>query len=220
MKDYYSRKLNAEKLSLCYEIAPPRVRQYLEAEIRYSLQFIQKGDVIIELGCGYGRALTRFSEKCAIAIGIDTSHESLVYGREKGLNIPFVTTNASNLCFRDQTFDRVFCIQNGLSAFKLNPRDLVCESLRVLKPGGTAVFSSYSEQFWEDRLEWFRIQSRYDLIGEIDELKTMNGVIVCKDGFTAKTIYPNDFLSISQGLGASVMIEEVDASSIFMILSK
>lgn len=32
---YYSQKLSAEKLRLCYEIAPQRVKQYLESEIAF-----------------------------------------------------------------------------------------------------------------------------------------------------------------------------------------
>ncbi len=220
MKDYYARKLSAEKLSLCYEIAPPRVKQYLEAEIIFSLKFIQKDDLVLELGCGYGRILQRFSENCAQAFGIDSSYESLRWGKENGFDLKSVTNNASKLCFKDHAFNRVFCIQNGLSAFNVDPRVLVRECLRMIKPGGTAIFSSYSDRFWEDRLEWFRIQSRFDLIGEIDELKTQNGIIICKDGFTARTIRPEDFLSISQELGIKAQIEEVDNSSIFYIVTK
>ena len=34
-KSYYSDKLSAEQLRQCYQIAPLRVKQYLNAEIQY-----------------------------------------------------------------------------------------------------------------------------------------------------------------------------------------
>jgi len=218
VKDYYARKLNAEKLALCYEIAPPRVRQYLEAEINYSLQFVHTKDSVLELGCGYGRAQKRFAEKGAFVVGIDTSFESLLWGKENRHDLQFVGMNASLLGFPDHSFDRIFCIQNGLSAFKVEPLNLLGEALRVAKPGGNVVFSSYSERFWKDCLDWFKIQSRYDLIGEIDDEKTGNGRIVCKDGFTARTIRPDDFLSLTSRIGIQVKVEEVDDSSIFFVI--
>jgi hypothetical protein len=77
------------------------------------------------------------------------------------------------------------------------------------------LFSSYSERFWEDRLEWFRIQSEKTLIGEIDDAATGNGVIVCKDGFKAGTVRPDDFIRLTSDLAVDPIITEVDNSSIF-----
>ena len=34
MGGYYENYLSADRLRLCYEIAPPRVQRYLEAEIQ------------------------------------------------------------------------------------------------------------------------------------------------------------------------------------------
>jgi hypothetical protein len=54
MQDYYKDKLSAERLKKCYDIAPQRVRQYLDAEINYVLQKINKSDLVIELGADTG----------------------------------------------------------------------------------------------------------------------------------------------------------------------
>ena len=89
------------------------------------------------------------------------------------------------------------------------------EAMRVTRSGGTVLFSSYSERFWVDRLEWFQIQSDHGIIGEIDEDATDSGVIVCKDGFRATTVGPDEFLSLSMGLDIETQITEVDGSSIF-----
>lgn len=123
--------------------------------------------------------------------------------------------NAIELGFIDRQFDVVICIQNGISAFKTDQRKLIEEAMRVTRSGGTVLFSSYSEHFWEDRLQWFRIQSEHGLIGLIDDNATGNGTIICKDGFRASTVAPDDFISFTSDFDIDPMISEVDGSSIF-----
>jgi len=123
--------------------------------------------------------------------------------------------NAVKLAFYDGAFDCVICIQNGISAFHVDQQALVSESVRVAKAGATVLFSSYSERFWKDRLEWFELQSKAGLVGEIDYEKTTDGVIVCKDGFTATTMSSDHFLALTAQLDADVRIVEVDESSLF-----
>ena len=219
---YYSNKLSAERLRLCYEIAPPRVKQYLKAEEKYVLQNIRPSDTVLELGCGYGRVLRQVVKKAKLAIGVDTSIDSLLLGRKmlKGVdNCILLKMDAVQLGFLDQTFDRVVCIQNGISAFHVNQKDLVQESIRVTKRRGKVLFSSYSDRFWKDRLEWFRLQSEAGLVGEIDYEKTGNGVIVCKDGFTATIVGPDQFRELTSKFDVATKIVEVDESSVFCVMS-
>jgi SAM-dependent methyltransferase len=223
MSNYYSRKLSAARLCKCYEIAPPRVRQYLEAEIDFVLDNIKPLDRVLELGCGYGRALGRFIEKSGMVVGIDTSYESLALARETIGDSPeccLAEMDAARPGFADGCFDLVACIQNGISAFKVDRLNLIRESLRVTRIGGTALFSSYSESFWSDRLEWFEIQAGHGLVGEIDYDATGDGVIVCKDGFRAETISPGEFGNLVSGFEVESIITEVDNSSIFCVIKK
>jgi len=218
VQGYYSEKLSAERLQLCYEIAPPRVKQYLDAEIEFVLDKIRQTDLVLELGCGYGRVLQKLVEKAKTVFGIDTSRASLflvekTIGKIPSLHLSIM--NAAELGFSNRKFDRVICIQNGISAFKVNKRKLIEEAIRVTRSGGKIIFSSYSERFWEDRLEWFRLQSEYGLIGEIDENVSKDGIIVCKDGFRSDTIGPDEFISLTSTYGIEPIITEVDGSSIF-----
>jgi 2-polyprenyl-6-hydroxyphenyl methylase/3-demethylubiquinone-9 3-methyltransferase len=220
--DYYSDKLSAERLKRCYEIASPRVKKYLEAELGHVARRIKPGDSVLELGCGYGRVLLRLVDRAGLAVGIDTSPASLHSGREMLSGIPnchLLCMNAVRLAFADRVFDRVICIQNGISAFHVDQRDLIRESVRVTKPGGTVFFSSYAETFWDHRLEWFIRQSEAGLVGEIDFEKTGDGVIVCKDGFTATTVGPDEFRLLTWDLDADTRILEVDESSLFCEIS-
>jgi 2-polyprenyl-6-hydroxyphenyl methylase/3-demethylubiquinone-9 3-methyltransferase len=218
MYTYYDDHLSAEKLVKVYEIATPRVEQYLRAEIGHVLERIEGADTVLELGCGYGRVLPQLAAKAQVVVGIDTSVGSLLKGKEylaRASRYHLLCMDAANLAFRNHSFDGVVCIQNGISAFHVDRRLLVLEAIRVTTPGGVVMFSTYSDRFWEDRLEWFRLQSEAGLLGEIDHGKTERGVIVCKDGFTATTVSPDEFRALTQDLDADVRLVEVDQSSLF-----
>lgn len=215
---YYSHKLSAERLKRCYEIAPPRVKQYLEAEIEFIMEKIKPSDMVLELGCGYGRALKKLTTKAKTVVGIDTSYTSLLLAKEIMSNDPqcyLLAMDAVKLGFGNKRFDKVICIQNGISAFGVDQRKLIEEAMRITRSGGHVFFSSYSENFWKDRLAWFRIQAEHGLIGEIDEEATGHGVIVCKDGFRATTVGRDDFASLTSHLDIHPLITEVNGSSVF-----
>ena len=223
MGGYYSQKLSGESLRLCYEIAPPRVKQYLEAEIEFVLDKIKSSCLVLELGCGYGRVLRKLLEKAETVVGIDTSYASLSLARDvvcRDSHCHLFMMDAVEMGFCDRQFDTAVCIQNGISAFGVDQRKLIEEALRVTKMGGEVLFSSYSDQFWKDRLDWFRLQSQKGLIGEIDDEATGNGVIVCKDGFKASAVSPEDFFLLTSDLNIDPFITEVDDSSIFYELRK
>lgn len=218
MGDYYRETLSAERLKRCYDIAPPRAKQYLQAELDHVLTFIRPEDRVLELGCGYGRVLGPLARKARQVIGVDTSRASLNLGRKmlrQLSNCQFLEMNAVQLRFPDQFFDRVVCIQNGISAFHVNQRDLVREAVRVTRTRGMALFSSYSDRFWDVRLEWFRLQSELGLVGELDPDRTGNGVIACRDGFTGTAVRRDRFRSLVAGLDVRIHIHEVDRSSLF-----
>jgi len=218
MNNYYAEKLSAERLRRCYEIAPQRVKQYLEAELTFVLDRISPSNLVLELGCGYGRLIPKLAKKARFVVGIDTSISSLEYGRKlirSTSNCLLIQMDATQLSFLDRTFDVVVCIQNGISAFHVDQEHLIRESIRVAKQGGTILFSSYSDKFWKYRLEWFKRQSEEGLVGEIDFNKTRDGVIICKDGFTASTVGRERFLALTAGLNVETTIAEADESSIF-----
>jgi len=218
MTDYYSNSLSSNRLQKCYEIAPTRVKQYLEAEITFVKNKICQNDIVLDLGCGYGRVSIRLAENAKQIIGIDTSKNNIqLAGEIAGNNktLQFYVMNAIDLKFDDSYFDVVFCVQNGISAFNVDPQRLVQEAIRVTRKGGTVLFSSYSENFWEERLNWFQIQAEHGLVGEIDYGLTKNGVIVCKDGFKAITYSGHEFLDLASRFNVQTTIHEINNSSVF-----
>jgi 2-polyprenyl-6-hydroxyphenyl methylase/3-demethylubiquinone-9 3-methyltransferase len=191
MQNYYAVKLAGERLHACYDLAPPRVKAYLEAEIDFVLQKTTSSMIVLELGCGYGRVLRRLIPHVRAAVGVDTSFSSLrmaVGFLSRTGSLHLVQMDAAYLGFREHTFDLTICLQNGISAFGVDQQRLFAEAVRVTRSRGIVLFSSYSDGFWADRLKWFEIQAAQGLIGPIDYRATRNGVIVCKDGFRATTV--------------------------------
>jgi 2-polyprenyl-6-hydroxyphenyl methylase/3-demethylubiquinone-9 3-methyltransferase len=221
--DYYKKKLSANALRKCYALANKRIQQYLDAEIEFILEKINPRDIVLELGCGYGRVINKIAKYCKRVYGIDTSQDSLDYAKKylKGIsNVELINMNAGELVFRRNFFDIVIAIQNGISAFKIKPQRLVNECLRVTKEKGIILLSSYSDAIWKERLEWFLKQAEYGLLGEIDLQKSKNGTIVGKDGFQATTFSVNDFEKLITNMNLSAEIKIIDNSSIFCIITK
>ena len=217
MSDYYVTGLSGARLRRCYEVAPPRVQQYLAAELDFVLENIAPNDHVLELGCGYGRVLTGLLTKASYVVGIDTARGSLLLARAL-LTDPstcgLAQMDATSLGIRDQQLDLVVCVQNGISAFGVDPQLVVTEAIRVARIGGKVLLSTYLDQFWDHRLEWFEIQAEHGLVGKIDYDATGNGVIVCQDGFRAGALAPEAFASLIARHDVTSRIIEVDGSSL------
>lgn len=206
-----------------YDIAPSRVQRYFKAEVEFVCSKIKRGDIVLDLGCGYGRIIPELAKGAKRVVGIDNSADSLHHGRKMMrdmANSSLLCMNAVELGFRDNLFNLTLCIQNGISAFHVNQKELIRESIRVTKLGGIILFSTYAEKFWPNRLEWFERQSEEGLLGEIDYEKTGDGNIVCKDGFTSTTIGPPQFERLMDGFDVDWHLEEVDESSLFCVMVK
>jgi SAM-dependent methyltransferase len=220
---YYAEKLSGGRLRRCYEIAPERVRQYLEAEVLHALGFLRPGDQVLELGCGYGRIARRLARVAKRVVGVDTAQESLELARrlsEVGDACEFLWMDAVDLRFPDDSFDAVLCLQNGICAFGVDPLRLLKEALRVTREGGIALFSTYSDEFWSERMAWFEAQAAEGLVGRIDRAASRDGVIVCEDGFRAGRLTPDEFRVICSKLGVPANVREVDRSSVFCEMVK
>ncbi|MDI9371169.1 MAG: class I SAM-dependent methyltransferase [Synergistaceae bacterium] len=219
-KDYYSEKLNANLLFQAYDTAIPQVRDYLKDEIEFVRSGLGGDEDALELGAGYGRIMKELAPSLKSITGVDLSERSVELGKEYLKDCPncvIQTMDAHSLEF-DRTFDVVLCLQNGLSAMKGDPSNLIAQSLRLLSPGGRACFSSYSPDFWDHRLAWFQEQADKGLLGEIDMEKTGDGVIVCKDGFTATTFDHAALERLGEECGRRFSVEDVGGSSIFLTI--
>ncbi len=221
MNNYYGEKLNSQKLFQVYETQIPRIKQYLQAEIDFAKKNPSKTQSVLELGAGYGRIVRELAPYCGSIVGMDISEESVELGREYLKDYPnasMVTMDVHKMVF-PKPFDIIFCLQNGLSAMRADST-VINKILETLAQGGTAYFSSYSAKFWDFRLRWFEEQADKGLLGEIDYTRTQHGVIICKDGFRATIHLPEDFQKIGEESGYPYQVQEVDESSVFLIIHK
>lgn len=222
MGNYYAESLNASRLLDVYRTEIPRVKQYLKAEVDFVKNNLHGNESVLELGAGYGRIMKELSPSVHSIIGMEISQDSVRYGRDYLKDCPNCRLISQDVhaLDADGQFDVVLCLQNGLSAFKGVDTEVARKAARALKKGGTAYFSSYSMKFWDTRLAWFQEQAAKGLLGEIDFEKTGEGEIVCRDGFTATTHTPQDMERLGRSIGQPYRIQEVDESSVFLIINK
>ena len=220
--NYYAQKLNSQKLHQVYQTDIDRVKQYFVAEIDFVRQGLRGDEKLLEVGAGYGRILKELAPSAAELVGIDISVDSVELGKEYLCEYPhcrMLAMDAHDLQFGAE-FDVVLCLQNGLSAMKGKADNIVAQCMKVLAVGGKAYFSTYSPNFWEHRLAWFHEQANKGLLGEIDVKETRDGIIKCKDGFTAITFTASELEELAQKSGYDYFVTEIDESSIFLVITK
>lgn len=223
MTSYYTAKLSDQRLHRVYQLAAPRVQQYLEAEILHLLGQLRNTDSVLELGCGYGRVSLRLAAAAAQVTGIDVSASSLELARELATSQPncrYLQMDACNLEFEDESFDVVACVQNGVCAFNVAQDRLIQEAWRVLRPAGTLLLSTYCDAFWPARLAWFEAQAQAGLIGPLERAACVQGTIRCTDGFQSSRATAAQFEALCQPLGVKPRLVEVDESSLWCELTK
>ena len=224
-KNYYTHHLNAKKLYQVYQTRYPEVEAYFNAEISFVKQYLTSTDHVLELGAGYGRIMKELAASCKSIVGIDISEGNVAFGHDYLHDTPnanLTVMDAHNIEpeILGAPFDTVLCLQNGLSAMKVEPFSFVKRVMDLVSPGGRAFISSYSANFWEHRLAWFLEQAEKGLLGEIDLEQTKDGVIVCKDGFRAVTHSVEDLEEIGKVSGYPYEVQEVGESSVFLVVRK
>jgi SAM-dependent methyltransferase len=111
-----------------YEIYP---WLYEAAEFRH-----HRGQRVLEVGCGAGCDLLQFAEHGAIATGMDITPRHLELARQR-LNgrASVIEGDARKIPFPDASFDHVY--SHGVIHHSDEPRKIVDEIFRVLRPGGS-----------------------------------------------------------------------------------
>jgi SAM-dependent methyltransferase len=109
-----------------------------------------RGRRLVEIGCGIGTDLARFARGGANVTGVDLSETAVRLAKtnlelNSGVGNVLVGDGAA-LPLRDGSADVVYA--HGVLQYSAEPRRLVEESQRVLKPGGTAIFMVYNRVSW------------------------------------------------------------------------
>lgn len=120
---------------------PVRLLERRRVALLLKLLASQPGMRVLEVGCGAGNVLEQVE---GARVGIDLSTFLLEKARARlGSKADLHLMDAENLTFEDASFDRVYCTE--VLEHVLEPRRVIAEMRRVLKPDGVAVVSVPNE---------------------------------------------------------------------------
>lgn len=105
---------------------------------RKGLQLCQIKDdaLVLDVGCGTGRWLRRYSERGLRPTGVDATEGMVQRAEASGLKCPLVVGLAQNLPFDDAAFDLVSAVTVIQHIPPTYQGDALKEMARVLRPGG------------------------------------------------------------------------------------
>jgi 2-polyprenyl-3-methyl-5-hydroxy-6-metoxy-1,4-benzoquinol methylase len=117
---------------------------------------VYAGKRVLDVGCGVGNDLSRFARHGAEVVGVDLAPRSIEFARtnfrQRGLAGELDVMNGEQLGFSDDSFDVVFC--HTVLHFTPEPRRMVQEIHRVLRPGGEAILMTVNRRSWLNLLQW------------------------------------------------------------------
>ena len=105
---------------------------------------------ILEVGCGVGIDLIRFAQGGAQVQGLDLAEQSIdlaqKYFEQEGVRGVLNLGNGEDLAFDDNSFDMVYA--HGVIQYTANPRKMVNELRRVVRPDGEVIMMVYNRHSW------------------------------------------------------------------------
>ena len=101
---------------------------------------------VLDLGCGTGALLEQVVkiESVKNAHGLDLSEKMLEEARQKNINAALVQGDSEKLPFENDFFDAVYC--NDSFHHYPNPKAVLAEVKRILKPGGNFILCDPYQQ--------------------------------------------------------------------------
>jgi SAM-dependent methyltransferase len=109
-----------------------------------------RGKTLVEVGCGVGTDLVRFAKGGASVIGVDLSETAVRLAKSNlaasGQKGAVLVADGGDLPLPADSVDVFYA--HGVLQYAAAPRRIVEESLRVLKPGGQAIFMVYNRVSW------------------------------------------------------------------------
>lgn len=106
--------------------------------------FIFKDKKVLEIGCGTGNDALRFVRAKAIYTGIDLTNQAILLTKSRiGSWGQLKVMNAEFMDFPDNYFDLVYSW--GVIHHAVNPKNIINEVFRVLKPGGAICIMLYNK---------------------------------------------------------------------------
>ncbi|MGM0629427.1 MAG: class I SAM-dependent methyltransferase [Patescibacteria group bacterium] len=121
-------------------------RQFFWDELKFLKEYANKGDRVLDIGCGNGRLSDMFIDNDINYTGVDFSKSLIdIAKEERGENGRFIQADALKLPLKDNSFNTIFSIAvlHHIPS-KGNRVRFVSEAYRVLNPGGVCVLTVWN----------------------------------------------------------------------------
>ena len=122
-----------------------------------------KGLKVLDIGCGNGYVLFQYARHGAAVTGVDLTRTAVELSRKRfalaGMPGEFLEVDGNSLPFPDECFDIVCSM--GVLHHVADPRPMVEEMFRVLKPGGRLIVMLYHRYSWKNPV-LLRLRRRFD----------------------------------------------------------
>lgn len=111
---------------------------------------ISKNDVVVEIGCGRGcgcaKIMGKYNPKRVIGIDITSEQIERSYkihrlNFEKYPQLSFIISQSERTTLPDESVNKIYSVE--VAQHFLSMQDFAKEAYRILKPGGTIVFTTY-----------------------------------------------------------------------------
>lgn len=122
-------------------------------EVSYLIeQYVDPGQVVLDLGCGNGRVADLVEEIKAQYVGMDVSKELIAIARQLRPNHQFYVGDMRQTGFPDASFDHVLLIASFHHVPGMHYRlDVLNEVYRIVKMGGYVIMTNWNLHQWKFR---------------------------------------------------------------------
>lgn len=135
------------------------------------MQYIDKGDKVLDVGAGTGRLSFAIAEQGNEVVAIDISTDMLgqIDNNKGELNINTVVGNCEKLPFDDNSFDKIVSLDAMIHFIQWDL--FLKEQVRVVKPNGLVLFNIYCgenlNKYSTDKNERGRFSTNGDFVASV-----------------------------------------------------
>jgi len=144
MREKHAKKLLNKTTSdynlIASHFSSTRTHPWREFELL--LKYITPEDKVLDLGCGNGRFYELLRERMVDYVGVDSSEQLIQIAKQKYPDLEFRVTDALDLPFADDSFDKVVSVAvlHHIPSKKYRQK-FMAEAGRVLKKGGILIIT-------------------------------------------------------------------------------